>query len=176
MNKLLEIRNKSKAKKPEFERQDSNIFKQFRGIYRKPKGIHSKMRKGFKGHKVLPTIGYGSPRSINGLTRQGLKPITITNINDVKKIKQGEIIVLSRTLGLKKRIVILQKIKEMKLSVLNIKNIDEFLNKAKENFEGKKKEHKGKQEQRKKAKEEAEKKATEKKQETKEGKVNEPKK
>ncbi len=162
MNKLLETRNKAKAKKPVFERQDSNIFKQFKGTYRKPKGIHSKMRRGYKGHRVIPTIGYSSPRSVRGLTKEGLKPVVVVNLNELLKIQNGEGVIISRKLGLKKKLVFLQKAQELKLQILNIKNVDEFLKKSKEKFESKKEEHKGKQEERKKTKQEAEKKASEK--------------
>ena len=162
MNKLLEARNKAKAKKPKFERQDTNIFKQFRGQYRKPKGMHSKMRRGLRGHKRTPAVGYSSPRAVKGLTRQGIRPVVVVNMAELLQIKKDEGVILSSTLGLKKRLVLLEKIKELKLSVLNIKNVDEYVNKAKEIFENKKKEHKGKKEERKKHKEEAAKKAEEK--------------
>src|SRR3989338_1691542 len=157
-NKLLTLRNKMKSEKPEFERQDSNKYPQFEGQWRRPRGIHSKLRKNLKGHKARPEIGYSSPSQVKGLSRNGLMHVIVNNIKELNRLDARHEIIISGAIGLKNRLSLLNKIKEKNLNVLNIKNVDEFLNKAKEEFERKIKERKSNKDKRTKVKEEKEKK------------------
>ncbi len=152
---LLQLRNKMKSKKPKFERQDTNVYPQFKGIWRKPKGIHSKLRRGFRGHKMIPSIGYASPRAVKGLTRDGLKILLINNVNDLKKITSQNLAMISSVVGTKKKIEILSKAQEMKINVGNAKDITQKITQIKQKIELNKKSNKEKKEQRSKAKEEA---------------------
>lgn len=161
MKNLLELRNKLKRKKPKFVRTDANVMKQFKN-WRKPRGRHNKRRLRKKGHQKNPSIGYSSPREVKGLTRQGLKPILINNINDLNKVTKENIIIISGKLGLNKKLKLLEKIKEHNYPVLNLKNIDEFVKTSKEKLELKKQEIKKEKEKKEKSKKEAEKKKKEK--------------
>ncbi len=158
MSDLLSVRNKMKAKKPEFERTDSNIFKQFRGTWRKPKGIHNKLRRGFKGHKNLPSIGYSSPTDVKGLTRKGMISVLISNVSDLSKVKSGFVAVVAHGVGTKKRVQILTKAKEMKITIVGIKDIDVYLTQINEKRNSEKKEADTKKEAKKKKLDEAAKK------------------
>ena len=129
ITKLLDTRKEIKSRKPEFERQDSNIFKQFEGKWRRPKGIHSKLRRGFRGHKAAPSIGYSSPRAVSGLTKKGLKMVLISNLNDFNKIKNDCVAVISSKVGIKKKLEILKYAKEKKLNVSGVKDFDSYINK-----------------------------------------------
>jgi len=141
VNSLLTNRNKMKAKKPRFQRQDANIFKQFRGKWRKPKGIHSKLRRGFKGHGGFPSIGYSSPAAAKGLTRKGFVPFIVFNLNDLEKIDNKlHVVVLAHSVGTKKRIELLKKIKEKKLHIFGVKDVDVLLTKLSEYLQLKKNE------------------------------------
>lgn len=170
MNKsdLLSTRNKMKAKKPLFQRQDVNIFKQFRGQWRRPKGIHSKLRRGFKGHGGIPSIGYSSPTKVKGLTRSGLVPFVVANVNDVEKVDaKVNVVVIAHSVGNKKRVAILNKIKEKQLHVLGMKDVDSFLNKVNVNIQSKKKESEKRKQNKNKKVEEAKNKKEDKKSEEK---------
>lgn len=176
MNKsnLLTTRNKMKSKKPDFERQDVNIFKQFRGQWRKPKGIHSKLRRGFRGHKNIPSIGFSSPCEVKGLTRKGLLPFVVANVKDLEKVDTKiNAIIIAHSVGMKKRVEILNKAKEKKIDVLGVKDVDKFLNEVKQKLESKKSEASKKKESKVKKIEEAQK---VKKENKNEAKKDEPKK
>ncbi len=151
---LLDLRNYLKLKKPDFLRQDAHKVKKIDKKWARPKGRHSKMRVGLRGHGKRPSIGYSSPREVKGLNKQGLKEVLVNNINDLKKVKDKdkEVILLASNLGLKKRIEILKKVKELKLKIANIKDIDSFVS----NVESFLRERKKKKEE-KKPKKEAEK-------------------
>ena len=144
--KLLQKRKQIKSKKPDFERQDSNRYPQFEGIWRKPKGIHSKMRRGFRGHRRMPKIGYSSPRAVKGLTSIGLKIMVVRNILDLTKITKEQIGVISSTVGSKKRLEILTKAKESSIQIKNAKDVQKEIDKIKQKIDSKKKQNKEKKE------------------------------
>ena len=88
---LLELRSKIKSKKPDFIRQDYQRRKRLgrKLKWRKPKGIHSKIRHHFKGRRKMPSPGYKSPREVRGLHASGLAMVMGFSVDDVKKIKNG---------------------------------------------------------------------------------------
>ena len=80
IEKLLEIRKELKGRKPDFIRQDNNrrirIGRQNR--WRKPKGIHSKIRHHFKGRRKMPSPGFKSPAKVRWLHDSGLKIVNVS--------------------------------------------------------------------------------------------------
>ncbi|MDD5177740.1 MAG: eL32 family ribosomal protein [Candidatus Nanoarchaeia archaeon] len=166
-----------RRRKPKFLRQDANKLTKLEKNWRKPKGMDSKMRRALKGYRRLAKVGFGSNKQIYGLNKQGLHEIIINNMNDIEKIGKDQIILLSSTLGLKKKIEILKKIKEKKMKISNLKDIDDFIKTSEEFIKKKAEEKKKKVEVRTKSKEELKKKAEEKKEEkSKEEKQDEEKK
>ncbi len=162
MKELLNVRKELKKKKPTFLRQDAHKVKRLKKNWRRPKGRHSKMRLRFGGYRKLPAVGYSSPKKVRGLTREGFKEIIVNNIKDLDRINENSVAVIGSTVGLKKRLEILKKIKELKLKC-NFKDIDGFIKKAMENIEKKKALAKKKIELKEKAKKEALKKVEQKK-------------
>jgi large subunit ribosomal protein L32e len=135
VQQLLEIREKIKDNKPEFIRQEYPARKNLKKTWRKPKGIHSKMRKKKLGKRKSPSVGYKSPKLVRGLSKEGLIPILIQGLNDLAKVTKDNIIILSRTLGNKKRIELLKKIKEKNFKIQNVKNVDEKIKSLTEEFQ-----------------------------------------
>lgn len=165
MTDLIKLRKKIKDKKPDFVRQSAyKLPRLSKSGWRAPKGGQSKMRRKFKGKRKQPSVGYRSPKKIRGFTREGFKPILVKNLKDLEKIKENEITIIAKTVGLRKKIQLLEKIKEKKLKVANVKNIEKFLSKIKKQIE----ERKTKRKEVKKAKETKEKEKAKKKPEKKE--------
>ncbi len=141
INTLLELRNQIKDKKPDFIRQDYQRRKRLgrKLKWRKPKGIHSKIRHHFKGRRKMPSPGYSSPRKVKNLHSSGLKMINVSSIEDIAKIKtESEGIIISKTVGIKKKLEILKKTKELNVKVFNL-NIDEHIKKIEDFINSKKK-------------------------------------
>lgn len=161
--KLLDKRNAMKSKKPDFKRQDVNRYKQFEGSWRRPRGIHSKLRMGFRGHNAVPTIGYGSPSEVKGLSKKGLNFVSVYNVKDLDNVKEGCIMVIGGTVGTKKKLEILAKAKEKKFTVMGIKDIDAFVTKINDKLALKKKEAEKKKDAKKKKEEKAKEKKDDKK-------------
>ncbi|MBS3171190.1 50S ribosomal protein L32e [Candidatus Woesearchaeota archaeon] len=142
MQQLLELRKKIKENKPEFIRQEYPARKKLEKIWRKPKGIHSKMREKKLGKRKQPSVGYKSPRMVRGLSREGLIPILVYTLNDLVKVTKNNIVIIGKNVGNKKRIELLKKIKEKGFKIQNIKNIDEKIRSLTQEFEKRIKEKK----------------------------------
>ena len=122
IGQLLELRTKIKNKKPDFVRQDYEKRKRIKYVWRKPKGIHSKIRHHIRGKRKMPSPGYKSPVKVRHLV-SGLNPVIVSNISQIPQSKEFGIIV-SSSVGIKKRVEILKKSNEFGISVLNIDSND----------------------------------------------------
>jgi large subunit ribosomal protein L32e len=112
---------KIKKKIPKFLRQEWFKHKTLGKKWRRPKGRQSKLRKGEKARGKVPSLGYRSPKSVRGLTRRGYKEIRILNPAQIEKINPNkEIIVISSTIGKKKKIEIIKKAEEKGVKIANI--------------------------------------------------------
>ena len=128
----LEIRKQIKKRKPTFKRAQTNQFAKLRGDgWRKPKGMGNKLRRGRKGHAKKPTIGFGSPKEVRGLNKNGLLEVIVNNVSDLANVKDSktQIATLGSKVGAKKRLAILNAAKTSKLAVSNVKDIDEAIKK-----------------------------------------------
>ena len=148
---ILQIRKEMKERKPIFIRQDNPKRKKLNYKWRKPKGIHSKIRHHFKGRRKMPSPGYKSPAEAKELHSSGLSMVRVFSIEDVQKIKkEHEGIIIPKSIGMKKRYGLLKKALELNVMVLNlnaneiIKKIEEFMSsKKKKSAATKKEEPKG---------------------------------
>lgn len=137
--KLLKLRKQLKAKKPDFIREDYQKRACIPLPWRRPRGLHSKMRHRFAGHRALVHPCYGSPREVYGLHPLGFAPVLVHTLNELGKINaktQGA--VLGSTLGLPRRMALLTKAKELGVKVLNAKDIDAALKAAQESIAARK--------------------------------------
>ncbi|MBD3361939.1 50S ribosomal protein L32e [Candidatus Woesearchaeota archaeon] len=129
----LKIRKKLRKKRPSFHREDSHKVKSVKRNWRKPVGSHSKVRHQLKGYVKRVEPGYRSPRIIRGTNKDGLFPVKVNNVSDLNKVdKTRQGVVIASNVGKKKAVVLLNKAKEMGLSVLNVKDIDLFIRKIDE--------------------------------------------
>ncbi len=135
--------------------------------YRKAKGIDNKIRLKMKGHVQGVSIGFRSDKKERGLI-QGLSPVIVNNLKELKKISKDEIAIIAK-IGSKKRKDLLDyAIKNnIKLSIDAKKALEKIESNLKKVKDKKAKRNARKIEKDKKAKKEAEKKA---KQEAKEAK------
>lgn len=125
----LQLRRKLKLKKPTFTRQDSHKKKRIsRGGWRKPRGQDSKMRVNLSGYKKSVKNGYGSPADVRGLDRNGFKPVLVSNISQLSNLNpSNEIALISSTVGMRKKIEIINKCKELGIKISNFSDPDEYI-------------------------------------------------
>jgi len=169
IKKLLESRKKIKGKKPVFVRQDTHKKKKLGFKWRKPRGLHSKMRRSLKGYRKGVSKGYKSPSLVKGLHPSGLRIIIVSSIKELGRIKnEEEGIIIKKQVGLKKKVEIVKKAIESSIKILNIKEPSDFLSTIEKKLKKKKDEKEKKLDSKEKKKKEKEKKAEEKKKEAKE--------
>ena len=148
-SQLLALRKELKERKPDFIRQDNPKRRKLNDKWRKPKGIHSKIRHHFKGRRKMPSPGYKSPVAVKGLHSTGLEMIRVYSVDEVSKLnKSTQGIIVSRAVGKKKKLEILKKAKELNVQVLNF-NVDERIGKIEDFIKSKKKETEAKKEDKK---------------------------
>ncbi len=88
--------------------------------WRRPKGVGNKQRVKKKAAGARPKIGYKNPESIRGLHPSGKPEVLIHNVEEVEAQKGRDVVLrIAHAVGLKKRLAILQKAKELGLRVLN---------------------------------------------------------
>jgi len=128
IKRALNLRRKQKRRKPSFQRQEGYRLKKLKskkgkeGVWRKPRGRHSKLRQREKARGRLPKKGYGSPKAARSLTRSGLKPITISTPKQVEARithPKKEAIIISASVGKAKRAKIIEEAKKLGVKVLN---------------------------------------------------------
>lgn len=86
--------------------------------WRKPKGRDNKMREKRRGYPVVVSIGYRK-------TKGKKETIIVRNMGDLSTVKKGDIVMLGK-IGKRKKIEIIKKASEMKISISNV-NIKRFL-------------------------------------------------
>ncbi|HEX16936.1 MAG TPA: 50S ribosomal protein L32e, partial [Thermoplasmatales archaeon] len=107
-------------KEPEFLRQEWFRYKRVGECWRRPKGLHSKMRKGLKYRPPRVKIGYRGPRLARGLHPSGFEEVMVYRVEDLDRINpERQAIRIGGTVGVRKRIDIVKKADEMGIRVLN---------------------------------------------------------
>jgi large subunit ribosomal protein L32e len=110
----LKYRAFKKNKQPHFIRQEGHRYAKLGDKWRKPRGMHSKMRQHW-GYRVnVVSIGYRGPKAARGLHPSGFKEVHVHNVMDLEKVDpKTEAIKIGRTVGSKKRGAIEDRIKEL---------------------------------------------------------------
>jgi len=122
LQRLLRLRKKLKSRKPEFLRTLWWKFPKFKNDpkWRKPKGIDNKMRLRLKGYPPIVEVGYRGPAAVRGLHPTGLEPVLVHNEKELEGLDPSKhIVVIASTVGLKKRLKILEKARQLGLRVAN---------------------------------------------------------
>lgn len=129
IKQALELRKILKGKKPKFIKQDAHKKKRLDKKWKRPRGLHSKIRLCKKGYRRGVTKGWGSPGVAKGLDKNGMIPVVVSNVAELSKINGKTESALISNVGQKKRAEILRKAKELKLIISNVNDIGKELEK-----------------------------------------------
>jgi large subunit ribosomal protein L32e len=118
--RLLKVRTRQKSKKPEFNFHDSHKKKRLGTSWRKPRGLHNKLRQQVAAKGKLVRVGYGSPKAVKGFHPCGLPEMLVNNVAELEKA-QGAAVRIASGVGMKKRQEIQTKAAAAGIKVLNPK-------------------------------------------------------
>jgi large subunit ribosomal protein L32e len=123
MNGLLKLKEHLRKRRPAFTRELSHLRKEVgpADVWRKPKGLHSKMRHRMHGKQALVEVGYRSPAALRGMSRQGLRLVRVSTPAELAALKQGDAALLAHT-GMRVRHALLKEAIARKLPVANSKD------------------------------------------------------
>ncbi|MDP3990018.1 MAG: eL32 family ribosomal protein [archaeon] len=176
MNKqqLLDVRRKAKKVKPHFVERESKFSASIKERWRLPRGKHSAIRQKDRGRTVMPTPGFGSPRAVRGLDRSGLEKVVVSTVKKLESLlPETHGVIIGKTVGLKKKLELLTAAQKRNLTVLNVKDVAQYLDKAAKDFAEKVSARKINKQQKEKKSEEKKRKAEEKKKEEEKAKASE---
>ena len=106
--------------RPAFKRQEWFRYQKLGEAWRRPRGIHSKMRRGMKRRPPMVEIGYGGPALVRGLHPSGFEEVMVYNVDGLEDIDpKTQAARIGGTVGVKKRIAIENRAKELGIRVLN---------------------------------------------------------
>ncbi len=107
-------------KKPKFLRQGARYLKRLKEVWRRPRGLDSKLRVKEKSKGSLPNVGYRAPKELRGLHPSGLKEVLIQSLKDLERIdKEKEAGRIAAKIGKKKRKMIVERARELGIKILN---------------------------------------------------------
>jgi len=108
------------GKRPAFKRQEWFRYSKLGEGWRKPKGIHSKMKRKLKRRPPVVVIGYRGPKAARGLHPSGFEEVHVQNMNELEGIDpKKQAVRIGGTVGTRKRIMIEDRADELGIRVLN---------------------------------------------------------
>ncbi|MDR0309666.1 MAG: 50S ribosomal protein L32e [Candidatus Methanoplasma sp.] len=116
----LALRAIISGRRPAFKRQEWFRYAKLGEKWRKPKGIHSKMKRQLKRRPPMVDIGFRGPVSVRGLHPSGFEEVLIHNVDGLEGIDpKVQAVRIGGTVGTKKRIAIEDRAAELGIRVLN---------------------------------------------------------
>jgi large subunit ribosomal protein L32e len=105
---------------PKFNGQDSHKKQRVTDSWRKPRGQHSKLRKGIKGKGASVEAGYGSPAAVRGRHPSGFEEVRVHTPDDLAGVDpDSEAVRIASGVGARKRERIEELAEEEEIRVLN---------------------------------------------------------
>jgi len=117
----LRKRQEIASRRPEFLRQEWHRRKRLQGVrWRKPRGMHSKMRQHYAYRRNIVSIGFGGPKKAKHLHPSGFREVMVHNLRDLERINpETEAARVAHKVGMRKRLEIEEKADELGIRVLN---------------------------------------------------------
>jgi len=117
---LLAKRDEIESRRPAFLRQEWFRFSRLGEKWRKPRGIHSKMRRHYGYRPPIVSIGYRGPKDVRGYHPSGFMEVMVHNPAQLEKLDpKTQAARVGGTVGFKKKLAIEKRADELGIRVLN---------------------------------------------------------
>lgn len=119
--KLLKTRREIDDRRPAFRRQEWFRYRRFRSAkWRKPQGMHSKLKRHFGYRPNVVSIGYRGPRAVRGLHPSGFREVLVHTARELEAVDPAvEAVRIAGTVGARRRTEIEAAAEEKGIRVLN---------------------------------------------------------
>ena len=108
------------GRRPAFKRQEWFRYSKLGEMWRKPKGIHSKMRRHMERRSPMVDIGFRGPAAARALHPSGFEEVMVYNVDGLEGIDpKKQAVRIGGTVGTKKRMAIEDRADELGIRVLN---------------------------------------------------------
>ncbi|TET91274.1 MAG: 50S ribosomal protein L32e [Methanomassiliicoccales archaeon] len=116
----LKLREQIANSRPTFRRQEWFRYVRLGESWRKPRGLHSKMRRGFKYRVNLVSTGYRGPKAVRGLHPSGFQEVMVYRVEDLEELDpKKQAARIGHSVGSRKREEIEKVADEKGIRVLN---------------------------------------------------------
>jgi large subunit ribosomal protein L32e len=116
----LEFRSAKNDARPAFKRQEWFRYQRLGEKWRKPRGIHSKMRRHLSYRPPVVSIGFRGPKMVRDYHPSGFREVMVYNPGQVEAVDpKVQAIRIGGTVGGKKRMAIIEKADDLSIRVLN---------------------------------------------------------
>ncbi len=120
LKEQLQIRKQIKQRTPTFLREEWFRYKRIPNNWRRPDGLHSKMRINLKYRQSRVRVGFRGPKTVRGLHASGFQEVMVYNEKDLEAIDPDrQAARIGGSVGTKKRMAIEEKAKELEIRLLN---------------------------------------------------------
>ncbi|HLC85030.1 MAG TPA: eL32 family ribosomal protein [Candidatus Nanoarchaeia archaeon] len=120
IKRLLSVRKEMKRKKPRFIRPDYMRLSNIAWVWRKPRGLHNKMRRHMRSVPADVNIGYRGPAAVRGLSSDGKKLAVIANLAQLIALPKDTIAEIRGSVGDKKRQEIMKEAQRRNIRIKNV--------------------------------------------------------
>ena len=125
---MAQPKKNTDKKIPKFRRSRAFTKKRLDSkTWRKPRGLHNKQRLEKKSRSAKVKIGYAIKKESKGKIK-GKTPVLIHSIEQILKLTQENIAIISAKVGARKRIQMIKELAKKKIEVSNINEINECVN------------------------------------------------
>lgn len=108
------------GRRPAFKRQEWFRYSKLGEKWRKPKGIHSKMKRQLKRRPPMVDVGFRGPVAARDLHPSGFEEVLVYNVDGLEGIDpKKQAVRIGGTVGTKKRLAIEDRADELGIRVLN---------------------------------------------------------
>lgn len=114
--------------KPNFRREDRTKKVRLKGKWRRPKGIHSKMRHGFRGRAPTVNAGYKLAEDKRGLDFNNKLLVRISSLAEISSLSpQKHSLIIASAVGTRLRLSIIDSASKAGFSLQNVRKPSEYV-------------------------------------------------
>ncbi|MBN2420896.1 hypothetical protein JXB27_01300 [Candidatus Woesearchaeota archaeon] len=122
IKELIKIKKALDRKRPGFKRDGYGKRMRITAEWRKPRGLHNKMKNKKAGHRRMPMPGFRTNRLVRGLHMTGLMPVKVSSLVDIAMMDKGtQGAIIANGVGNRKRVILIEALKKAGIHILNLK-------------------------------------------------------